>query len=335
MNVCLGGRIRKRAGVFKWTRAAWKKEVEENGLASSTKKGYQAAWNKWNRWCRLAEQELQSVDDLAPSLEVLCSYIQYQCIFHPVSTVRGYVRRASTVSKDRGGDGLIKKEWMRVINRTYKAAAQRFRQVTSKRRPMTVDILKKIRSQLKHESHNDRAIWAILCLGVFTLARIGELLPSGSSKLEVTRKALTIRGDHGVLSLVGTKTDRDRRGVQLHFFRNNSVCCPVAAVNAYLTGLTTGATAQALFVFVDDKGVKMTQARVIERVRVLLDQAGLEGKDFSGILLRRGGAQVLLRLGADEKVIMAMGRWKSACFRRYLTIEESDLAQWQKKMAES
>jgi len=101
----------------------------------------------------------------------------------------------------------------------------------------------------------------------------------------------------------------------------------------YLTGLTAGATSQALFV--DDKGERMTQTKVIDRVRALLNQIGLESKDFSGISLRRGGAQVLLRLGADEKVIMAMGRWKSACFRRYLTIEESDLAQWQKKMAES
>lgn len=333
MFICLGGRVCRRGGIFKWTRAAWKKEVAKNGLAPSTKRGYQAAWGKWIRWCRLAEQELQSVDELAPTIEVLCSFIQYQCILHPVSTVRGYVRRASTVSKDKGGGGLIKKDWTRVINRTYKAAARRFKQVTSKRRPMTVEILKRIKSQLKHESHNDRAIWAILCLGVFTLARIGELLPSGSSKLEVTRRALVIRGDHGVLSLVGTKTDADRKGVQLHFFRNNSVCCPVAAMNAYLTGLTAGATSQALFV--DDKGERMTQAKVIDRVRALLDQIGLEGKDFSGISLRRGGAQVLLRLGADEKVIMAMGRWKSACFRRYLTIEESDLAQWQKKMAES
>ncbi len=97
--------------------------------------------------------------------------------FHPVSTVRGYVRRASTVSKDKGGDGLIKKDWTRVVNRTYKAAAKRFRQVTSKRRPMTIEILKRIKSQLKHESHNDRAIWAILCLGVFTLARIRTRIP--------------------------------------------------------------------------------------------------------------------------------------------------------------
>ena len=74
--------------------------------------------------------------------------------------------------------------------------------------------------------------------------------------------------------------------------------------------------------FVDDKGSKMTQTAVIARVRELLDKAGLEGKEFSGISLRRGGAQTLLRLGATDKIIMGMGRWASSCFKRYLSVEE-------------
>ena len=78
----------------------------------------------------------------------------------------------------------------------------------------------------------------MLCLGIFTLARIGELIPSPQSRLKVTRRAVSIRGDHGTLRLVGTKTDHEDKGVTMHFFRNGGDCCPVTAMNAYLTGRT-------------------------------------------------------------------------------------------------
>ena len=77
----------------------------------------------------------------------------------------------------------------------------------------------------------------------------------------------------------------------------------------------------------------MTQAGVITRVRELLDKLGLEGKEFSRISLRRGGAQTLLRLGAADKVIMGMGRWASSCFKKYLSVEEEDVQRWQNKTA--
>ena len=117
----------------------------------------------------------------------------------------------------------------------------------------------------------------------------------------------------------------------MHFFRNKTECCPVEAMNAYLTGRKKGSPSTPLFV--DDKGTRMTQAGVVSRVRELLDQIGLEGREFSGISLRRGGAQTLLRLGASDKVIMGMGRWRSSCFKRYLGVEEEDVMEWQGRMA--
>ena len=77
----------------------------------------------------------------------------------------------------------------------------------------------------------------------------------------------------------------------------------------------------------------MTQAGVVTRVRGLLEKIGLDGKEFSGISLRRGGAQTLLRLGATDKVVMGMGRWASSCYKRYLVVEDEDVEKWQLKMA--
>src|SRR3954468_11630064 len=117
----------------------------------------------------------------------------------------------------------------------------------------------------------------------------------------------------------------------MHFFRNETERCPVTAMNAYLTGKAAPSSTDPLFR--DDKGRRLTQGGVVERLRELLRRADQKGAEFSGISLRRGGAQTLLRLGATDKVLVAMGRWKSDCFRRYLTIEDQDRRQWQRQMA--
>lgn len=281
----------------------------------------------------MAREEYPTLTALKPSKEVLCSFIDYHCILKKIDTVKGYIKRANTVARDMGSKGgLTKKEWKRDIGRTYRAAAKRFKQVHAMRRPLDVPTLKKIKPLLDPHSHNDRALWALLCVGIFTLARIGELVPSEQSRVKVTREAVNIRGDHGTLSLVGTKTDSERKGVTMHFFRSGGDCCPVTAMSAYLTGRSAGAKAP---LFVDETGRRMTQKGVIDRVRSLLDQIGLKGAEFSGISLRRGGAQTLLRLGASDKVIMALGRWKTECFRRYLTVEEQDVKQWQLNMSKA
>ena len=150
----------------------------------------------------------------------------------------------------------------------------------------------------------------------FALTRIGELVPGTGSKLQVTRGSVDIRGDKGTLHLVGTKTDREMKGVRILFFRNKSACCPVSALVAYLAARPI--TNEEAPLFIDKKGKRFSQSWVVSRMRTILDKIGFAGQDFSGISLRRGGAQTLVRLRANDTVVMCMGRWTSSCFNRYL-----------------
>src|SRR3954462_11594838 len=104
------------------------------------------------------------------------------------------------------------------------------------RLPLTVSVLRRLRPRINFGKHNDRALWAILCVGVFTLARIGELTPGTNAALKVLRRSVSMKGEEGALFLVGTKTDREHKGVSLRFFRNGTNCCPFSAMSAYLTG---------------------------------------------------------------------------------------------------
>jgi len=247
-------------------------------------------------------------------------------------TVESILRRINTVAKERVGRKLREEPYALLLERTFATAAKHIVGGQKKqRRPLTIDILLKIRPLFDFTTHDDRALWAILCLGVFALARIGELTPGPKAELKVTIGSVTIRGDHGKLFLVGTKTDRKKEGTTLHFFRNNTDCCPVTAMRAYLTGLKRSNAKSPLFA--DSKGNRLPQTWVVQRMRKFLTRIGLKGAEYSGISLRRGGAQMLLRLHASDKIIMGMGRWKSACFRRYLKVEEEDIKMWQRRMA--
>lgn len=279
----------------------------------------------------MARQDDPDLDVYKPTLEVYCSFIDFCLSIYTPDTVTSYLKRINTAAVEKTGHN-IKDQLNRIwIKRTFVAAARRLgHSGPSKRLPLTVDVLTKIRPEMDFSQHNDRALWAILCVGVFALARIGELIPGTGSKLQVTRGAVTVRGDKGTLSLRGTKTDREMKGVQILFFRNDSACCPVTALLAYLA-THQGRNHSPLFV--DNQGRKISQSWVVVRMRTLLNKIGLRGEDFSGISLRRGGAQTLVRLKANDKIVMCMGRWTSSCFNRYLTTEERDIESWQRQMA--
>lgn len=291
------------------------------------------AWRRWITWCDLAKEEHRHLNVYDPPMEVFCTFLDFNLALYKPGTVTSYMKRVNTAAGERVGYPItrnLNKLW---IKRTYNAAAKRYGYRGSKQRlPLTLDILVKLRPHLDFNEHDDRALWAILCVGIFTLARIGELVPGPASQLKVSLGAVSIKNDRGALFLVGTKTDRERKGVNLLFFRNNSRCCPIAAMQAYLSARPRGDKNSPLFV--DKRNARISQSWVVSRLRTLLDKAGMRGKEFSGISLRRGGAQTLIRLKANDKIVMGMGRWTSSCFNRYLQVQEQDIQQWQKEMAQ-
>ena len=179
----------------------------------------------------MATKDDPPVNPFQPHLGVYCSFIDFNLSIYKPETVKTYLKRINTAASERTGYPItrhLNKIW---IKRTFVAAAKRIGYDSpNKRLPLTADILARLHPKLDLSRHNDRALWAILCVGVFSLARIGELVPALSSGLKVTLGAVSIKANRGALFLVGTKTDRMRKGVNLLFFKNNSKCCPVTAI---------------------------------------------------------------------------------------------------------
>src|SRR5271169_3779475 len=113
--LCLGQSAGRKTSLFKVATKRWQQNIKRS-LAPSTKDGYRRAWKLWKSWIGLAQQDIPELDPLKPTKEVLCSFIDYQCIFRQIVTVKSYMKRINTVAKDlnkdKGGKGLVKKEWV-------------------------------------------------------------------------------------------------------------------------------------------------------------------------------------------------------------------------------
>ncbi len=332
---CLGGRSGRKISdgskpVYKSLEELWFTQLE-SAVQPATRRALNTAWGKWATWVEMVKQHDPAVSLHAPTLTVYCSFINFYLCFHTPESVYSLMKRINTAARERTGYMLTKDLNNLIIKRTFVAAAARMGYTGgTPRLPLTLSILAGIRARLDLTTHNDRALWAVLCVGFFTLARIGEVVPGTSSKLKVTLGSVSMRGKKGVLFLVGTKTDRMRKGMSLVFFKNKSCCCHFIALSAYLAGRPQGHKNSPLFV--DNNNKRITQAWVLERLRRVLYRMGLEGKHYSGISLRRGGAQLLLKQRANDTIIMGMGRWKSACFNRYINCSDDVVGKWQSKM---
>lgn len=332
--LCLGRRKsaeEKVTGTYKTFVNAWRRHVG-NAILPSTRRAIDRDWYRWHNWCDFALNAGVIVNPYRPCVESYCAFLDFYLTLFKPDTVRKYIKNINTAAVERSGYHINTHIPKLIVQRTFRSAAKRLgHAVPGTRLPLTLDILIQIKPFFNFQLHDDRMLWAILCVGIFTLARIGELVPGHDSKLKVDLNGLSMEGDRGTLRLVGTKTDHERKGVELVFFRNNSKCCPFTAMVAFLSGRPS--TARSAPLFVDAFARRIAQTWVISRLRTKLQAAGLRANLFSGISLRKGGAQMLLRLEANDKVIMGMGRWMSSCFNRYLRVDDVVVKEWQIKMA--
>ncbi len=264
----------------------WRRRYQ-TAILPATRRAIDRDWGKWANWCKLAAEASLPINPFRPPLYSYCTFIDYYLTLFKPDTVRKYIRNINTAAVERTGHKMNAHIHPLVIKRTFRAAAKRLGHIApQKRLPLTVQILLQLRDVFDFSSHNDRTLWAILCVGVFALARIGELVPGHGSKLKVTLGAVKMVGNKGVLHLVGTKTDVERKGVDLLFFRNDSKCCPFTAMRAYLAARPAGTANSPLFV--DSTGSKISQTWVVKRLRNKLTEIGMEAKHFCGISLRKG-----------------------------------------------
>jgi len=206
---------------------------------------------------------------------------------------------------------------------------------TRPRAPLTTDKLRVFLATL--DSRTDlpaitrHAYSALLCLGVFGLCRISEVATEKIREFDSTEHArrgdiTIVRDHHGNLSSLeffcrASKTDVFRRSVTIVVAaaEPGTPMCPVAAVARYLDA-TDFPGSEPLFRIAD--GSFLTRGRVDSMIKDLAGRSGFDTTNarWTTHSMRAGGATSLSFLGVPAHVIQLLGRWKSECFLRYLSI---------------
>ncbi|XP_078681567.1 uncharacterized protein LOC144916320 [Branchiostoma floridae x Branchiostoma belcheri] len=191
--------------------------------------------------------------------------------------------------------------------------------------PITPEILLSIRSLLDLRRPLHATLWAVFCIGFFTLLRKSNLVPPSraafSADKHLTRASLQLTPDGLIVRITWSKTRQ---------FRQKVLQLPVAAIPghplcpraAYLhmTHLLPASGDSPAFLVPGSDGslVSLTHSTLVSHLKTLLQAAGFPSNKFSGHSFRRGGATFAWHCGADPQTIKLMGDWSSDAYEVYL-----------------
>jgi len=179
---------------------------------------------------------------------------------------------------------------------------------------------------------NDLACFAAMLVGFYAMLRKSNLTGAKAlRRMDVTPE----RTPGGVVvwaSLHHTKTIQHGERVhrvpvrQVHGagWGGSDELCPVRALACHLELTKAAPRGACLFQWATPSGrlVDMTHTAFVQRMRELLQAAGLDPGAFSGHSLRRGGATMAFELKCDVRFIALHGDWSSDVVYQYHQVSD-------------
>ena len=82
-------------------------------------------------------------------------------------------------------------------------------------------------------------------------------------------------------------------------------------------------------------GRPLQKSTFVESVQAALSSAGFPSSQYAGHSFRIGAATEAARLGLEDSVIKALGRWNSSAFESYIRTPRELLADVSRRLAEA
>lgn len=187
------------------------------------------------------------------------------------------------------------------------------------RLPITRTILCRITALLDLNRNDDRALAAAMWVATTGLFRPGEVAPENASDRSrlLTIGSIKVSGNTTAIHLAASKTDTWRTGVDVQLRDPTAL----HLLQLHIAGRSNTAPDTPLFALAD--GSALTHRQLTARTEALLVRAGIpmvtpDGTNCRGVSFRKGGATDLAATGVTDKVIQAVGRWRSYCSLRYI-----------------
>ena len=148
-------------------------------------------------------------------------------------------------------------------------------------------------------------------IGEFTWTS-SDLLDKDFEKWFLTRRSVSFRDDHLLLTLPSSKADPFRRGITLTIAATNDEACAVASLK-HLFDKYPAELSSPLF----NPHRPFTRKLVTDTMRDTLLILG-HGGHYAGHSFRRGAATSAREAGLTDAEIQLLGRWKSDSYRLYI-----------------
>ena len=207
--------------------------------------------------------------------------------------------------------------------------------VTSKdtRKPFTAELMRKSVQILNNTSFNNLALLSILNCGFFGLFRISELLGNNYS-YPLTINAISFipsisNPSYCKIKLLKNKNSQFESSY-VNIGTTDDKYCPVSCLIKYLKRRVKITGNNYCFVWADGKPITAQQFRA--NFKLLIKNLGKDTNFYNAHSLRIGDATAMARVGLNEGLIKAQGRWRSQVCLDYVRPEAEDMAKISKKM---
>ena len=335
----------------------WLDDHMHGDQAQSTRRAYQAAWQKWTEWANRQGWEtpyLNPKGDPVENEDKILGYIGYLgWLGTSVATLKQAIFAVKDAHKRAGhGDatGKMHRLWI-VINSLDRMAERRPRRLG-----VTVPMLKWMDKHLSQGGEeqgelkvNCRMLQAALLTAWFFMLRVREFADSGGIDEEMVLRGhdiqLSVGGDpvregqkaeEVTLQFRKTKADQTAFGTCKTMVRTGvqGVCVVEALEKLKEVAPRRFGGPEALQpLFRWASGAVLKRMEIQNILQKAAKAVGLPAERFQSHSLRIGGASALFQATGEVEVVKRTGRWSSGSVHRYLHDSGDVLKKLSQKMA--
>lgn len=207
--------------------------------------------------------------------------------------------------------------------------------------PITVDVLRSMRSTMDLSDLTQLALWAAFLLAFFSFFRKSNLVPPSAAKFD-PKKHLR-RGDFAFTPWGVIVTVRWSKVIQ---FQNKILLipiariprhalCPVSALQDYFDACPASSASPAFLVpSRNGRLTALTYSGLSRHLQRVLLACGLPATEYSSHSFRRGGATFCSSLNISHDLIQLQGDWASMAYLTYLARPLGQRLQLAQQMAQ-
>ncbi len=284
-------------------------------IASGSRKTYQHGWNCYISFCNQVGYPAFPVKE-----RTLCLFVTSLARSLGYASIRTYLAAVRFRNIELGFS--INFDHMQQLNMLMRGIKRvNGKSVRPKRSPITPDVMRVLKSQLRESSFVEQdklMIWASFTTAFFGFLRSSEFCSPKKFTFHPESTLLVndvcLSESVAILSIKVSKADPFRNGSQVRLAASSSSVCPFRALQKYLC--FDHKPSLPLFQFSD--GTFLTRQILSSTMKSLLQPVFGDVKGYSSHSFRIGAATTAAAADLPDWLIKALGRWSSNCFEQYI-----------------